>query len=84
MTEQLSDQSLENLAAPGGPTVSPQAAAALLARIDAVLDELYAMRQTVRQRARQKTILCVRLPWHSRSGQRKGSGLQGHPPRLYQ
>ena len=49
MTEQLSDQSLENLAAPGGPTVSPQAAAALLARIDAVLDELYAMRQTVRQ-----------------------------------
>lgn len=49
MTEQLSDQPLENVAAPGGPTVSPQAAAALLGRIDAILDELYAIRQTVRQ-----------------------------------
>lgn len=49
MTEKLSGQSLENLTTPGGPTVSPQTAAALLARIDAILDELYAMRQTVRQ-----------------------------------
>lgn len=49
MAEQLSDQSLENVAAPGGPTVSPKAVADLLARIDAMLDELYAMRQTVRQ-----------------------------------
>lgn len=49
MTKKLSDQSLENLATSGGPNVSPQAAAALLARIDAMLDELYVMRQTVRQ-----------------------------------
>ena len=49
MTEQLSGQALENIAASGGPIVSPQEAAALLARIDAILDELYAMRQTVCQ-----------------------------------
>ncbi|MFZ1755993.1 MAG: hypothetical protein WBO46_18100 [Caldilineaceae bacterium] len=49
MNEQLSDQFLENLAAPGEPIVPPQTATALLARIDAILDELYAMRQTVRQ-----------------------------------
>jgi len=49
MTEQLSEQSLENLAASGGPNVSPRAAAVLLARIDAILDELYGIRQTVRQ-----------------------------------
>lgn len=49
MADQMSFQSLESVAANGGPIVPPQDAAALLARIDAILDELYAMRQTVRQ-----------------------------------
>lgn len=49
MAEKMSIQSTETVAANGGSIVPLQDAVILLARIDAVLDELYAMRQTVRQ-----------------------------------
>ena len=49
MAEQRSIQSMETVTANGGPIVPPPDAVILLARIDAILDELYAMRQTVRE-----------------------------------
>ncbi len=49
MAEKMSIQSTETVAANGGSIVPTEEAVILLARIDAMLDELYAIRQTVRQ-----------------------------------
>ena len=47
MTAQTSNQPLEERPVNENVAVSPEEAATMLARIDAILDELYTMRQTV-------------------------------------
>lgn len=49
MAKRILGEQMDDAVTNGDPIVTPQDAANLLVRIDAILDELYAMRQTVRQ-----------------------------------